>query len=64
MLEDQVVKEVKDVGQSEELKELMDRAEKSSIELAESFPVKGGDIVPKKEGGWLDVSKVARVGRS
>lgn len=26
----------------------------TAIELAESFPVKGGDIVPKKGGGWFE----------
>ena len=26
----------------------------TAIELAESFPVKGGDIVPKRGGGWFE----------
>ncbi len=27
---------------------------RGAIGLAESFPVKGGDIVPKKGGGWFE----------
>ncbi len=26
----------------------------AAIGLAESFPVKGGDILPKKGGGWFE----------
>ena len=26
----------------------------TAIRLAESYPVKGGDIVPKKGGGWFE----------
>ena len=27
---------------------------RGAIGLAESFPVKGGDVVPKKGGGWFE----------
>ena len=27
---------------------------KKAIDLAESFPVKGGDVIHKKTGGWFE----------
>ena len=33
---------------------------RTAIELAESFPVKGGDIVPKKGGGWFEIVKIQK----
>ncbi len=38
----------------EKIKPELVRKAKSSIDLANSFPVRGGDVVSKRGGGWFE----------